>query len=702
MENIKNSSKDKDYSQAIKSNDNLDLMCVNHLKNLVLDAINKSNSGHPGGAMSSMDFAYILFSEFLKFDPNDPDFFARDRFVLSAGHESMLYYAILYALGWLSIDDIKNFRSLHSKTPGHPENHLTSGIECTTGPLGQGAGMSVGMAIASKHLKHTLDKTLFNQKIWCLLGDGCIQEEITSGSASLAAHLGLSNLIWFYDRNKAQISGDIDRVTSVDDSQYFKALGWHVEYIKDGHDHSLLRKTMKACVNQTKKPSIIIADTTIAKGAYSLEGSYKTHGAAFKKDELLATKAKLNIKNIEPFYFPEHLIKHFRKKANNNLDYVKSLKFNLNKLLKNNDFKKSYDSYFSKKLNFKAINHDYNKPIATRASFGQLLANNANNIKNLIGGSADLEPSNYTHKFAQIVGDFSNMHPRGRNIAFGVREFTMAAVSNGISLFGGFRVFCATFLVFSDYLRAAIRLSAIQKTNVVYEFTHDSFYVGEDGPTHQPIEHIMSLRLIPDLYVFRPSDGYETELLFKKALELDKPVCMILSRQKLDYLITVKNNLINKNHVNENLADKKLYSDALRGGWIVKDFKNDFNSYDLNLIKKYIIFSSGSEVALALECAYNLEKNDKFTSVKVVNLCSWELFFENSDNYIKRIMSYECQRRISIEAGSRSGWQKFTGMNGLNIGLDRFGASAKADDLKTYFGFCQSFILNKISNHFDQ
>ena len=616
----------------------------------------------------------------------------RDRFILSAGHESMLYYAILYLIGWLSIDDLKEFRKLHSLTPGHPEYNITPGIECTTGPLGQGAAMSVGMAIAASHLKGSLSK-LFNHRIWCLLGDGCIQEEITHGAGSLAGHLGLSNLIWYYDCNKAQISGNIHRVCSNNYYDLFTSMGWNVIEVTDGHNHHLLRKAITDAIVCENKPSIIIGHTVIAKGAYSLEGSYKTHGSPFEALELQLTKKKLQIENDTSFSFPGYLIDHFRQKIDKNLTYCNHWLAKLTQQQHNNNFYKKYQQYFDPDLQPQTKDFDLNALLSTRAAFGKTLGDFANQLPNLIGGSADLEPSNYTHHFANIVKDFSKDYPQGRNIAFGVREFTMAAVSNGIALHRGLIPFNATFLVFSDYMRPAIRLAAIQKIKVIFQFTHDSFYVGEDGPTHQPIEHIMSLRLIPNLYVFRPSDGYETQILMKKALTIDAPSCFILTRQNVPFLYTVMSEY-QKDKTDRNMQANQFYNLCHLGGWIVKDFIKNQNK------TQYVIYTSGSEVSLSIKCAYFLEKKSKNCSFKVVALTSWELFSDNSAEYQNKVLSRSCKRKISIEAGQTLGWEKYIGDDGLAIGVGRFGESASAKDLENYFGFNCQDVAKKVIKHF--
>lgn len=649
-----------------------DLQTVNLLKGLVIDGVNAANSGHPGGAMSSMDFAYLLYTEYLKFDPKDPDWKGRDRFILSAGHESMLQYSLLHAIGWLEKDDLSKFRQLHSKTPGHPENTETKGVECTTGPLGQGAAMSLGFAIGEKHLEASLSNKLFGNNVWVLMGDGCMQEEVTLGAASYAGHLGLSNLIWFYDKNRIQISGQIDRSTSDDEATIFKGFGWNVIEVKNGHDHAELRKAMDAAVSESKKPTIIIAETTMAKGAATLEGSAKTHGSPMPSDERSATKTAFGIPEGEDFYFPAEVRSHFQRNFEAKSKEASEWNAALEAELKNADFKNKYDGYFNTDFtNLPKIN--WTKDVATRVAFGQIIEEWANAVPNLVGGSADLEPSNMTGGFAKVVADFSRENPKGRNFAFGVREFPMSCISNGLALHGAFTPFDATFLSFADYSRPALRLGAIQKVRSIHEFTHDSFYLGEDGPTHQPIEHVMSLRIMPDMFVMRPACARETEVMMREALKLDLPTSIMLTRQGLPLLT----------HSDEELQN------AAKGGWVVKDAENP----DL------VIYATGSEVSLALKAVDKIVEKGTAKNVKVVSLPCWELFDKQPLDYRKSVLSYDCKRKVSIEAGVTTGWQKYVGLEGLSIGVDTYGLSAPAGDLEKHFGFTPEKVAEKIASH---
>ncbi|MCX6126127.1 MAG: transketolase [Proteobacteria bacterium] len=650
----------------------LNLQTINTLKGLVIDGVHKAKSGHPGGALSSMDFAYILFTEFLKFNPDDAEWLGRDRFILSAGHESMLQYAMLNLMGWLPMDELKKFRQLHSKTPGHPENTHTKGVECTTGPLGQGAAMAVGFSIAAAHLGAKLDKSLFSHKIYALLGDGCMQEDVTLGAASLAGHLKLNNLIWFYDRNRQQISGDISRATSDNETKIFEGFGWEVITI-DGHNHAAIRSALTKA-KSSPTPVLIIGNTLMAKGCATVEGDHETHGAPLSAEERIKTKIKLGLPVDQDFLAPESIVKHFQR----NFDELRKQAqawstVALEKRNSNPSFAKTWDDHFAAEdwTQLKAIDWAKGSQLATRNAFGDVLKQWATDIPKLIGGSADLEPSNMTGPFAKAVGDFQKDSRGGRNLAFGVREFPMSAITNGIALHGGLIPFDATFLSFADYSRPALRLGAIQQCRVIHEFTHDSFYLGEDGPTHQPVEHVMSLRLIPDFYVMRPADARETQLMMQESLKLKLPSAICLSRQKLQVL---------------ELSAEQI-NDARKGAWIVKDSVNP----------ALIIFATGSEVSLALAAADQLK--DTSVHIKVVSLPCWELFFLQSDSWRARITSPECKNRISIEAGSTLGWQKFTGSSGLNIGLDHFGASAPMEALVEEYGFTPAKVAEKIKQY---
>ncbi len=650
-----------------------DVQTINVLKGLVIDGVDKAKSGHPGGAMSSMDFAYLLFREYLRFDPNNSQWLGRDRFVLSAGHESMLLYSLLHSVGWLPMDELKKFRQLHSKTPGHPENYLTEGVECTTGPLGQGAAMSVGFAIAARHQQAALDEELFSHRTWVLLGDGCMQEDVTLGAASLAGHLKLGNLIWYYDRNAVQISGKISRAASDNYQQVFEGMAWDVIEV-DGHDHNQLRRVLDDTQRPRQRPLLIIGNSTMAKGAHSLEGSEKTHGSPLPPDERLKTKERLGLPTDQAFYAPQEFYDSFRKYFGDKSQQAQVWKKRFESRMSETGFKKLFASYYETHAyqNLPQVQWPRDKEVPTRNAFGDVILKWAEALPNLIGGSADLEPSNCLEGFAHLVGDFSSEQGKNRNIAFGVREFPMSAICNGLALHGGMIPFDATFLSFADYSRPALRLGAIQRVRVIHEFTHDSFHLGEDGPTHQPVEHVMSLRLIPNFYVMRPADAYETQTMMEVALNLQTaPSAICLSRQKLPLLP----------------VSSEVLAHARFGAYAVVDAEQP----------DVIILASGAEVSLALDALKLLDG----VKAKVVSMPCWELFQEQPKSYQDKVLSPKCSKRVSIEAGSTLGWQKYTGSEGLNIGLDHYGDSAPAPDLAKEYGFTPEQVASRIKHYLD-
>ena len=512
-----------------------DQFTLSVIKCLILDAVRKANSGHSGGPLSSADFAYILFKEYLKLDPDDDRWFNRDRFVLSAGHESMLQYALLHFVGWMPMADIKKFRQLHSQTPGHPEVEI-KGVEATTGPLGQGVCMGAGMAVAETVLKelfnnhgnHTDD--LLGHYTYILCSDGDLQEPVALGASALAGHWGLSKLIMFYDSNEAQISGKTNRSDSTNVAAVFEGLNWHVQEI-DGHDHEAIRNAIEKA-QVIEQPSIIIGNTIMAHGTANMERDHETHGAPLPQEEIDATKEKLLMPD-EKFYVPKECVAHFQSRFEELRQNISVWKTSLSEAQQQDAFNNAWKMTIDDELPFLTYpQFEAGASLATRKAFGATLDEFAKQLPHLVGGSADLEPSNYTGNFAKTYGDFLKDNTKGRNFAFGVREFPMASMMNGMSLHGGLIPFGGTFLIFADYSRPALRLGAIQQVRVIHEFTHDSFFLGEDGPTHQPIEHAMALRAIPNFYVFRPGDAKETAACFEKALQLNtSPSALLLTRQ---------------------------------------------------------------------------------------------------------------------------------------------------------------------------
>ena len=653
-----------------------DQFCIAVIKGLVMDATRNANSGHPGGPMSCADFAYILFKDFLNFDPNDTEWFNRDRFILSGGHMSMLLYSLLHFQGFLKLDDLKNFRQMHSKTPGHPEVEIP-GIECTTGPLGQGFGMGAGMAFTESYLRNTIGKISNNSKglidhfTYVLAGDGDLQEPISLGTASLAGHLELSRLIVFYDANEAQISGKTSRSDSTDYATVFKGFGWHVQEI-DGHNHDAI-KTAIGEAQTHEKPSIIIGKTIMAYGTATREGDPNTHGAPLPQEEIDATKRKLGLP-AESFYCPDEVINHFQSRYETMNKVILDWKTYKEKCLKNPDINLFFQISIKDELpELKFPEFDAGSLLATRKAFGVTLDKFAKYLPHLVGGSADLEPSNYTGNFANTYSDYNKNNKTGRNIAFGVREFPMASMMNGMALHGGVIPFGGTFLVFADYERPALRLGAIQNCRVIHEFTHDSFWVGEDGPTHQPIEHAMALRSIPNFNVFRPADAKETSICFQIALEQRQtPSALLLSRQGVRVLDNDRN---------------KIIDGVSKGAYAVLECENP----------ELIFLATGSEVGLAIDVARSM--SDK--NIRVVSMPCWELFEQQSQEYKNKLIPSRGSMKVSIEAGISDGWQKYIGSNGLSIGLNHYGASAPGKELAIEFGFTIDLIEQKIRDYLE-
>lgn len=650
-----------------------DRLAVSVIKALVMDATRKANSGHPGGPMSSADYAYVLFKEFLRFSPDDPTWFNRDRFVLSAGHESMLLYSLLTFTGQLSLDDLKKFRQWKSRTPGHPEVHLTPGVEATTGPLGQGFAMSVGMAAAECMVRARLGQDICDHYTYVLASDGDMQEPICMGSAALAGHWGLGKLIAFYDSNQIQLSGPTKRCDETDYKTVFEGLCWHVIEI-DGHDHEAIRKAISQAQLETSRPTLIIGHTTIAKGTATREGDFETHGAPLPAEEIAASKKKLGLPEDKDFYLPQDSVEHFRQR----FPELRSIASGWNRTLETKLDKDQAFLKLWKVMKRSPTNRSFSWPafapgtkIATRSAWGKCLEALIEQLPILVGGSADLDPSNMTVKYREAVGNFSAYEPLGRNLAFGVREFPMGAIVNGIALHGGLIPFGATFLMFSDYERNALRMSALQHLPVLHIFTHDSFYVGEDGPTHQPIEHVSAIRLIPNMLVMRPADATETGLCLETALtQSSRPTCLMLTRQNLPVL------------------DPAVYpasmDGAKRGGYVLRDAPG--GKPDL------IILASGSETHLALAAAEALTER----KVRVVNMPCMELFDEQPQLYKDEVLPRECVCRVAVEAGRPELWYKYVGCGSLVLGLTHFGDSAPAEVLAENYGFTAENLIRLI------
>ena len=648
---------------------------INQAKALIMDMVRGANSGHTGGPFSSLDFTYVLYKEYLKFDPDSPDWFDRDRFVLSAGHESALLYSMLYYVGWLEKNDLQQFRQLGSKTPGHPERGVTPGVECTTGPLGQGVGNAVGMAVSEAILRNQFGSDLINHYTYFLHGDGDIQEPVAMGSIATAGHWGLGKLIGYYDANKAQISGQVDRSDSTNYVKFYESNQWHVQEI-DGQNREEIRNAIRIAQMEVEKPSIIIGHNVIAPGCASMEGDHNTHGAPLPPEEIANTKSKLQL-NPELFYHvDDDVIENFRESFSYAREEVKAWNNTLKNRMLDSSFKKDWETAMNSELSdIEWPSYEPGQNIATRKVWGAVIEAMAPTFKSLVGGSADLEPSNVTAGFAKMVDDFSKDNHSGRNFAYGVREFPMGAINNGIAQHGGLKVFGASFFVFSDYERPAIRLRALQNLPVITEYTHDSIFVGEDGPTHQPIEHLMACRAIPNLLVLRPCDANEAVVASKIAFEQKEyPSLVLFSRQGLPVL------------------DREKYPSAdefRKGAYIISD---SIGNPDIS------IFASGSEVPLVLEVKDSLK--DKM-NIRVVNFGCWELFDMQSEEYKSKIL-YNSSFKVSVEAGITQGWQKYTGNRALNIGIDRFGESAPGKDVAKHLEIDASSVKNKILKEYSK
>ena len=652
-------------------NQDIDQKSINICKALILDTVRKANSGHSGGPLSAIDFTYVLYKDFLKIDPDDPNWFNRDRFVMSAGHLSALQYAMLSLVGWLNIDDLKKFRQLHSKTPGHPEKGEVPGVDATTGPLGQGVGNAVGMAVAECILSKQFGDDLINHYTYLLHGDGDIQEPVAQGAIALAGHWGLGKLIAFYDANNAQISGKVSRSDSTDYVKFFESNHWHVQEI-NGHDRDAIRDAIRISQMEIDKPSIIIGKTIMANGTASMENDHNTHGMPLTEDEIKLTKIKLGLDPNKTFHLPKEVTLDFRS----SFEYARKEVLAWKKLLEKKQNNKLFDLEWNSMVHLSLPEIDWPKyengtSIATRKVWGDVIEKLCIKMPSLVGGSADLEPSNNTGGFAKIVGDFGKDNFSGRNFAYGVREFPMGTINNGISQHGGLLAFGATFFTFSDYERPAIRLRALQGLPVITEYTHDSIHVGEDGPTHQPIEHLMAARTIPNLLVLRPADANEAVVACKIAMEQkDRPSLVVLSRQNLPVL------------------DRNTYAKETnfrKGGYVISNSENP----------DVVIFASGSEISLSLDIKEKL----KDYSVKVINMGCWELFEEQSQHYKDNVLNSGEALLVSIEAGITNGWQKYTGRYGLNFGIDTYGASAPGEQVARYLKLTVEDIARKIKQN---
>lgn len=650
-------------------------LCVNTIRILSVEAIDKANSGHPGLPLGAAPMAFTLFSDIMNFNPKNSNWINRDRFILSAGHGSALLYSLLHIFGYsLTIEDLKEFRQKGSLTPGHPEYGHTEGVEATTGPLGQGVAMGVGLAMAQMHmgeLFNTEDFKVFDNYTYVLTGDGCLMEGISNEASSLAGTLELSKLIMLYDSNNITIEGNTDVAFKENVRARYEALGWDTFSVEDGNDLEEIRKTIEKA-KLTNKPSLIEIKTKIGYGSV-VEGSEKAHGSPLKSENTEKLKEKLNWCYNDKFYVPNEVYQYVDEvlKEKEKVEEKWNKQFEEYKI-KHKDLYLKLQSFLNMEKPVELLNSDelynFSEDLSTREASGKILNKISKKMSNLFGGSADLAPSNKC--VMENFEYFSHNTKFGANIHFGVREHAMAAIANGLFLYGGIKPFISTFFVFSDYLKPALRLSALMKLGVIYIFTHDSIGVGEDGPTHEPIEQLAMIRSIPDVVVFRPCDWKETAAAWSYALNNDKhPTVMVLSRQKL------------KNIENTGRG-------ALKGAYILKDSRNGN--------PELIIIATGSEVGIALEAADILEKEGR--KIRVVSMPSMELFEMQSEEYKNKILPDSIRKRISVEALSDFGWYKYIGLDGKSIGMKSFGISAPGKEIFKTFDITTERIVKESNN----
>ncbi len=656
----------------------LEQLCANTLRVLAMDAVEAADSGHPGMPMGMADTADVLWSQVLRLDPKDARWIGRDRFVLSAGHGSMLLYGLLHLAGYpLPLAELKKFRQLHSLTPGHPESFVTAGVETTTGPLGQGFANAVGMAIAERHLvaRFPEAKSLLEQRTFVIAGDGCMMEGLSSEAASLAGHLALGRLVCLWDDNRISIDGSTDLAFSEDVCKRFEGHGWKTKRV-DGHDRAAVKAALDEAMADESKPHLIACRTTIGKFAPTKQGTQKAHGEPLGKEELKKAKEAMGWPQ-DAFLVPEAVKARWAKRQAQWASERAAWDQRWAALEKSHpQMAATLATWFSGKLPdlskvqwpvFKAPGKD-----ATRNSGGKVLNAIAAAVPNLMGGSADLSPS--TKTLLDGSPDLQKGSYQGRNVRWGVREHAMGSAMNGIALHGALIPYGATFLTFTDYCRPAIRLASLMKTHVVYVMTHDSIFLGEDGPTHQPIEHLMALRVIPGLRTIRPADPTETVEAWRLAMEHRGPTVLSLTRQSLPVIDRTTHGAV---------------EGVRKGGYVL--WERQAASHE----PQVVLIATGSEVSLALEVAKALHEQDRL-SVRVVSLPCWELFEEQELAYREATIPPRCGARVSIEAGVTFGWERYTGEMGLRLGIDTFGASAPMGALAEEFGLTPAKVLTKV------
>ena len=651
----------------------LDKLCINAIRVLSADAIEKSKSGHPGLPLGAATMAYTLWSN-MNHNGKNPKWDNRDRFVLSAGHGSMLEYSLLHLFGYgITVEDIKNFRQVGSLTPGHPEYGHTQGVEITTGPLGQGICNAVGMAIAEAHLAEKFNKPgyeVVNHNTYAIVGDGCLMEGISGEASSLAGTLGLGKLVVLYDSNNISIEVNTDIAFREDVAKRYEAYNWQVIKVNDGNDIEAIENALEEAKKETTKPSMIIVKNQIGFGCPAKQGKASAHGEPLGAENVKAMKENLGWKQ-EDFYVPAQVYSNMDKYINAGVEKENSWN-NLFERYKNEyqELAEEYSKWMSGEIDSESLLNNeelwsFDKEMATRESSGIMINRLANLIPNLIGGSADLAPSNKTYMTGK--GDFSAEDRSGRNLHFGVREHAMAAIANGMYAHGGLKVFCATFFVFSDYMKGAMRLSSLMNLPVSYVLTHDSIGVGEDGPTHQPIEQLAALRSMPNMTVFRPADSKETSAAWYYAVTNGStPTSLVLTRQKLPLY--------------DGCAKR-----ALKGGYILKDSKKE--------TPDVILMASGSEVELIYKAADELAARG--IDARVVSIPSFEIFNAQDEAYKESVLPNSVRKRVAVEALTSFGWYQYVGLDGRIISLDTFGASGNADALFKQFGFTVENVVNE-------
>jgi transketolase len=640
----------------------LEQLAVNTVKGLAMDAVQRANSGHPGMPMGMADIAVTLWSRFLVVDPGDPTWVDRDRFVLSNGHGSMLLYSLLHLTGFpLDMDQLQSFRQWGSHTAGHPEIDHGLGIEMTTGPLGQGFGTGVGMAIAEEHLRARLGSDLVDHRTYGFVSDGDLQEGVTAETASLAGHLGLGRLIYFYDDNEISIDGNTDKTFTEDVPARFRAVGWHVQEV-DGHDREAIAEATAAAQQVADRPSLVVCRTVIGQGAPTKQGQASTHGAPLGDDEIRAAKEAMGFPVDEAFHVPDGVYEWFGQAMARGRDAHAAWNRRHADAMHDDLTASTWEAFYGDDP-VTLDDPGFDDSLATRASSGQLFPQIAEKAQNFVGGAADLVESTKTVIDHDRI--FSRDDRSARDIAFGIREHAMGTIVNGMAIHGGLRPYGATFFVFSDYMRPAVRLSALMGVPSIWVWTHDSVFLGEDGPTHQPIEHLASLRAMPNLDLIRPADAGEVLEAWELALaRTDGPTALVLTRQNVPTL-------------------DRPAGGVARGGYVVRDGSD------------VVLVATGSEVSVALDAAEILA--GRGMSARVVSLPSWFRFFGQPYEYRREVLG-EGIPRVSVEAGATFGWERVIGGDGLSIGVDRFGASAPAGVIAEEFGFTGQAVADRVAD----